>query len=104
MRAGGGTRRSTARLAMVLPLPDSPTRPSVSRGRMVKSMPSTTGATPDRVKKCTRSPSTGQQVGHCFRRGLNASDRPSANRLKPSTVMKIAPPGASTAQGETFST
>ena len=31
---------------MVLPLPDSPTRPSVSRGRIAKSMPSIAGATP----------------------------------------------------------
>jgi hypothetical protein len=45
-----------------------------------------------------------KQIGHCFSRGLKASDSPSANRLKPSTVMKIAAPGASTAQGDTFST
>src|SRR3954469_12204396 len=54
MRAGRGTRRKSARLVTVLPLPLSPTRPSVSRAPTSKSTPSTARATPLWVKKCTR--------------------------------------------------
>src|SRR6266851_7219826 len=58
MRAGGGARRSSVRLATVLPLPDSPTMPSVCPGATWKSTPSTARTTPSRVWKCTLSPST----------------------------------------------
>ena len=40
-------------------------------------------------------------IAHWRSRGLKASDSPSASRLKPSTVMKIAAPGAKVAQGAT---
>src|SRR5476651_257744 len=56
--AGGGARRSNVRLETVLPLPDSPTMPSVWPDATWKSTPSTARTTPSRVWKWTLSPST----------------------------------------------
>src|SRR5471032_2656545 len=58
IRAGGGASRSNVRLETVLPLPDSPTMPSVWPGATWKSTPSTARTTPSRVWKWTLSPST----------------------------------------------
>ncbi len=58
IRAGGGCKRSRLRLVTVLPLPLSPTMPSVSPGRTWKSTPSTARTAPSRVGNSTRSPST----------------------------------------------
>src|SRR5205823_5506610 len=55
---GCGTSRSSDRLVMVLPEPDSPTMPSVSPGATVKLTPSTALTTPRRVKKYVRRSST----------------------------------------------
>src|SRR6266700_468372 len=60
----GSSSRTTARPVVVLPQPDSPTRPSVSPGATVKSTPSTARTTPPernslpRTGKCLASPST----------------------------------------------
>src|SRR6516164_33608 len=56
MRAGRGTRRKSARLDTVLPLPLSPTSPSVSCAPTSKSTPSTARETPPCPKKCTHRP------------------------------------------------
>src|SRR5471032_431317 len=58
IRAGGGASRSNVRLETVLPLPDSPTMPSVWPDATWKSTPSTARTTPSRVWKWTLSPST----------------------------------------------
>src|SRR3546814_2677248 len=52
MRPGGSTRPRMEKPVMVLPLPDSPTRPSTSPLPTRNDTPSTAFTTPSRVKKC----------------------------------------------------
>src|SRR3546814_3095406 len=79
MRPGGSTRPRMEKPVMVLPLPDSPTRPSTSPLPTRNDTPSTAFTTPSRVKKCVARSLT-SKVGaviastpHRLRRGFRTS-------------------------------
>src|SRR6185503_1177584 len=78
---GWGTSRSSDRLVIVLPEPDSPTIPRVSPGATEKLTPSTALTTPRRVKKWVRRSSTSSRGG-CQRSSAATLDLPQA-RVQP---------------------
>ena len=75
-------RRMSARPVVLLPQPDSPTRPSVSPRRMVNEMSSTARTTPivfcrnpARIGKWTSRPSASTSVGRASVAGISSSRR-----------------------------
>ena len=67
MRPGGCTSRMIDSAVTDLPLPDSPTRPSVSPGRISKLTSSTAGAGPSGVSKTVVRCSTASSASGCRR-------------------------------------
>ena len=86
-----------ARTSVDLPQPDSPTTPRMRPGSSANSTSSSTRAMPSSVRiDSLRSAHVEQRHrGHRERlsRGSTMSRRPSPNRLKPSTVIRMARPG-----------
>ena len=58
MRPGSSSRPISEKPVMLLPEPDSPTRPRISPAARCRSTPSTARTTPLRVKKCVFRPRT----------------------------------------------
>ena len=96
--SGWRSRPIRASAVMLLPQPDSPTRPNVSPRSMRNETPSTAATWLDRVVEIDaqildfdqRSSRHMRRLRDC---GSRMSRKPSPSRLRPSTVRKIARPG-----------
>ncbi len=103
-RALSGSSPSKAMAVSDLPLPDSPTRPSVSPAASEKPTSRTARAGPRWVCSSTdrsRTSSSGMPGPQRFlaRRGSSRSRRPSPSRFSPSTAIAIATPGNTASRG-----
>ncbi len=102
MRPGSGTRRSTESPSIVLPQPDSPTRPTISPAATCRLAPSTARTRPSGVGNCVCKPSTSRTCpidAYRLRRGSRASRSPSPMKLHARVASEMATAGATTWTG-----
>src|SRR5215468_2526707 len=108
--AGLGARRRIDRHVMLLPEPDSPTRPSVSPSPSAKETPSTARIVPQRVTRCVRRSRT-SRTGVVIARlqmplqspacaALSGVARCAASQLAKLGVEGVAEPVAQKIEGE----